>query len=164
MPASNAREVAPQRGDAMNEAPFEPKVEFVLTRIFNAPRKLVFQVWTDPKHLAQWWGLHGFTTEIRELDVRPGGAWRDVMHGPDGEQCQFDGTYVEIVAPEKLVFEGFVFGDPEQRVRTKVTFTELGDRTEIRVRQLYSFESASKGAPIGWSQTFERLEEFLAKL
>jgi uncharacterized protein YndB with AHSA1/START domain len=57
-------------------APFPTKVELVLTRTFDAPRKLVFKAWTDPKHLARWWGPRGFKTEIHEMDVRPGGVWR----------------------------------------------------------------------------------------
>ena len=58
--------------------------EIVATRIYGAPRELVWRVWTDPKHIAQWWGPQGFTNTIREMDVRPGGAWRFTMHGPDG--------------------------------------------------------------------------------
>jgi uncharacterized protein YndB with AHSA1/START domain len=147
----------------MSEAPFTPKGELVLTRTFNASRKLVYQVWTDPKHLAQWWGPRGFTTQIREMDVRPGGLWRYVMVGPNGNEYPFDGTYVEVVEPERLVFDGSIHGAPEQRVWTEVTFAESGQKTTVKVRQLYSFESdATKGAPIGWSQQFDRLEEFLA--
>jgi uncharacterized protein YndB with AHSA1/START domain len=56
----------------------------VTTRVFDAPRELVFEAWTNPKHLVQWWGPHGFTTTIRAIDARPGGVWRFVMHGPDG--------------------------------------------------------------------------------
>jgi uncharacterized protein YndB with AHSA1/START domain len=147
----------------MNDAPFTPKAELVLTRTFNAARKLVFQVWTDPKHLAQWWGPRGFTTQIREMDVRPGGAWRYVMRGPDGSEYPFDGLYVEVVEPERLVFDGSIHAAPEQRVWTEVTFVDRGGKTEVNVRQLYSFESdATRGAPIGWNQQFDRLDEFLA--
>lgn len=95
---------------------FAPKAELVLTRSFDAPRDLVFKVWTDPKHLAHWWGPHGFTTQIREMDVRPGGAWRYAMRGPDGNEYPFDGVYVEVVEPERLVFDGTIHGSPEQRV------------------------------------------------
>jgi uncharacterized protein YndB with AHSA1/START domain len=58
--------------------------ELIITRVFDAPRKLVFKAWTDPKHVAQWWGPNGFTNPVCELDVRPGGAIRIDMHGPDG--------------------------------------------------------------------------------
>jgi len=78
--------------------------ELFITRTFDAPRRLVFQAWTDPKQLAQWWGPHGFTNPICELDVRPGGAIRIHMRGPDGAVYPMTGVYREIVAPERLVF------------------------------------------------------------
>jgi uncharacterized protein YndB with AHSA1/START domain len=140
------------------------KAELILTRTFDAPREVVFQAWTDPKTLAQWWGPRGFKTKIREMDVRPGGAWRYAMLGPDGNEYPFDGVYVEVVAPERLVFDGAIHGSPEQRVWTEVTFAEREGKTEITVRQLFSFESdATRGAPIGWNQQFDRFAEFLAK-
>lgn len=142
--------------------PFGPRQELVLTRTFDAPRELVFRVWTDPKHLAQWWGPRGFTTVIREMDARPGGAWSYSMRGPDGREYPFEGVYVEVVRPERLVFDGSIHGVPGQRVWTEVTFTERGSKTEVHVRQLYSFESdATRGASMGWNQQFDRLEEFL---
>ncbi len=146
----------------MTGASFPAKAELVLTRIFDAPRELVFKVWTDPKHLAQWWGPRGFTTKIREMDVRPGGAWRYTMRGPDGNDYPFDGVYLEVVEPERLVFDGSILASPEQRVWTEVTFAERAGKTEVTVRQLYSFESdATRGAPTGWNQQFDRLDEFL---
>jgi uncharacterized protein YndB with AHSA1/START domain len=60
----------------------------IATRVFDAPRELVFALWTDPEHLAQWWGPNGFTTTTHTFDMRPGGAWRFVMHGPDGRDYQ----------------------------------------------------------------------------
>jgi uncharacterized protein YndB with AHSA1/START domain len=145
------------------EPPFGVKGELVLTRSFDRPRRLVFEAWTNPKHLAQWWGPRGFTTTIREMDVRPGGTWSYVMRAPDGNDYAFDGAYVEVVEPERLVFDGSIHGSPEQRVWTEVTFTEGEGKTAIRVRQLYSFESeATRGAAIGWSQQLDRFGEFLA--
>jgi uncharacterized protein YndB with AHSA1/START domain len=149
----------------MSGAAFAPKGELVLKRTFDAPRQLVFKAWTDPKHLAQWWGPRGFTTNIREMDVRPGGVWSYSMRGPDGKDYPFDGVYLEAVEPEKLVFDGVIHGSPEQRVWTEATFVEQGNSTEINVRQLYSFESdATRGARIGWSQQLDRFTEFLATL
>jgi uncharacterized protein YndB with AHSA1/START domain len=145
-------------------APFATKGDLVLTRTFDAPRKLVFKAWTDPGHLAQWWGPRGFTTEIREMDVKPGGAWRYVMRSPDGHEYPFDGVYVEVVEPERLVFDGSIHASPEQRVWTEVTFADREGKTEITVRQSYSFESdATRGASVGWNQQFDRLGEFLAR-
>ena len=77
------------------------------TRLFDAPRDLVFSVWTDPKHLAQWWGPYGFTTTTSSFDMRPGGVWRFVMHGPDGTDYENRITYDEIVRPERLVYRLF---------------------------------------------------------
>lgn len=150
----------------MSTAAFAPKGELVLTRSFDAPRELVFKVWTDPKHVAQWWGPHGFTTRIVEMDVRPGGAWRYAMRGPDGNDYPFDGVYVEVVEPERLVFDGTIHRSPEQRVWTEVIFAEQAGKTEVKVRQLYSFENeaVTRGAPIGWNQQLDRLADFLSKL
>jgi len=150
----------------MSSSPdFAPKGELVLTRTFNAPRDLVFKVWTDPRHLAEWWGPHGFTTIISEMDVRPGGAWRYAMRGPDGNEYPFDGVYLDVQPPERLVFDGTIHGGPNQHVWTEVTFTEREGKTNVRVRQIYSFESdATRGAPIGWSQQLDRFEQYLAKL
>jgi uncharacterized protein YndB with AHSA1/START domain len=147
----------------MTGAPFPTKAELLLTRTFDAPRTLVFKVWTDPKHVAQWWGPRGFTTKIHQMDVTPGGVWRYAMHGPDGNEYPFNGVYLEVVSPERLVFDGSIHASPEQRVWTEVTFAEREGKTEITVHQLYSFESeATRGAPIGWNQQLDRLEEFLA--
>ena len=148
----------------MTGAPFTARAVLVLTRTFDASRELVFKAWTDPKHLAQWWGPRGFRTEIREMDVKPGGAWHYIMHAPDGSKFSFDGVYVEVVEPERLVFDGSIHGSPEQRVWTEVTFATREGKTEITVRQSYSFESdATRGASIGWNQQLDRLGEFLPK-
>ena len=78
--------------------------EIVVTRVFDAPRALVFKAWTDPKHLAHWWGLNGFSITTYEMDFKPGGVWRFVMHGPDGRDYQNKNVYVEIAEPERLVY------------------------------------------------------------
>lgn len=99
------------------------------------------------------------------MDVRPGGVWRYSMRGPDGRDYPFDGAYVEVVEPERLVFDGCIHESPEQRVWTEVTFAERRGKTEVTVRQLFSFESeATGGASIGWNQQLDRLQEFLASL
>lgn len=146
----------------MSELPFLSKAQLLIKRSFDAPRQLVFKVWTDPKHLAQWWGPRGFTTEIHEMDVRPGGVWRYSMRGPDGRDYPFDGVYVEVVEPERLVFDGSIHESLDQRVWTEVTFADQRGKTEVTVRQFFSFESdATRGASIGWNQQLDRLQEFL---
>ena len=74
------------------------------TRVLDAPRELVFSVWTDPKHLAQWWGPNGFTTTTHTFDFRPGGAWRHTMHAPDGNAFENDSEFIEIDRPNRISF------------------------------------------------------------
>jgi uncharacterized protein YndB with AHSA1/START domain len=148
--------------DATSTADREIKV----TRVFAAPRELVFKAWTDPNQVGHWWGPTGFTLTIHEMDVRPGGAWRFIMHGPDGVDYDNEIVYVEIVQPERLVYDH----GPAPSFRTTVTFGEQGNKTEITMQML--FESAALreqvvrefGAVEGMKQTLDRLAEHLATL
>jgi uncharacterized protein YndB with AHSA1/START domain len=154
-PESGAQTIAP---------PFQVAGELNLTRVFDARREIVFQAWVNREHLERWWGPHGFSTKNIEMDVRAGGAWRYFMHGPDGNDYPWDGVYVQVVAPELIIFDGAINGSPDLRVWTEVVFSDHGEQTEVKVRQLYSFQSAAtSGAPIGWSQQFDRLAEILAE-
>ncbi len=145
--------------------------ELVLTRVFDAPRELVFKAWTDPKHVAQWWGPHGFTNPVCELDVRPGGAIRMHMRGPDGTLYPMTGVYEEIVEPKRLVFTSAAQdeeGNPLFEVLSTVTFAEQGSTTTLTVKARV-VKSTAEGAPYlegmeaGWTQSLERLETHLAK-
>jgi uncharacterized protein YndB with AHSA1/START domain len=139
--------------------------ELLLTRSYAAPRRLLFEVWTQPEHLARWWGPAGFTLPTCEVDLRVGGAFRFVMRGPDGQLYPFEGTFDQIVAPERLVFTGRIHGDPEHVVRTEVRFVERDGRTKVTVHQRYTREDdAVRGAPIGWSQSLDRLGELVLHL
>ena len=101
----------------------------VTMREIDAPRALVFEAWTDPRHLAQWWGPTGFTTTTSRFDMRVGGVWRFVMHGPDGRDYQTRITYDEIVKPERIRYHHGGGDDVEPvQFRTTVTFEELGPR------------------------------------
>jgi uncharacterized protein YndB with AHSA1/START domain len=113
--------------------------ELVLTRLVNAPRERVFAAFTDPRQLPQWWGPDGFTTVTREIDVRPGGLWRFVMHGPDGTDYDNRIRYREIVAPERLVYahDSDVENDPNG-FEVTVTFEAEGDRTRVTMRSLFA--------------------------
>jgi uncharacterized protein YndB with AHSA1/START domain len=77
--------------------------ELVITRVFDAPRELVWKAWTDPKHIAQWWGPKGFTTRVEQMDFRPGGIWRYVMCSPDGTEYPVNGVFREVVPSERIV-------------------------------------------------------------
>lgn len=145
--------------------------ELVITRVFDAPRELVFKAWTDPKHVAQWWGPHGFTNPVCELDVRPGGAIRIHMRGPDGTVYPMTGVYQEIVEPTRLVFSSAALdeqGTPLFEVLTTVAFAEHGRKTTmtVKARVVKSTSEAApylKGMEAGWTQSLERLEAHLAK-
>ncbi|MGI8496784.1 MAG: SRPBCC family protein [Gemmatimonadaceae bacterium] len=158
--------------------------EFVLTRLFNAPRELVFRAWTDPKQLGKWWGPNNFTNPVCELDLRPGGAWRIVMRSPDGVEYPLKGVYREIVEPERLVFTDNWEEHPAefhqllrqngadqsiQEAINTVTFDDQNGRTLLTLRTL--FESAplrdamvKMGMTQGWTESFDRLTAVFAKM
>src|ERR1700722_7233031 len=96
------------KGAGMSNPAEGPKQIVILTRLFDAPRDLVFKAWTDPKHLAQWFGPHGFTNPVCEVDLRPGGIWRHVMRGPDGNDYPMISIFQEVLPPERLVFTSYV--------------------------------------------------------
>src|SRR5467141_1222982 len=143
----------------------------VIERIFDAPPNLVFKAWTDPKQVAQWWGPKGFTNPVCDLDVRPGGAIRIHMRGPDGTVYPMTGVYNEVVEPERLVFTSAALdadGNPMFEVLTTVTFAEQSGKTKqiLRARVIKSTAEAApyiKGMEAGWTQSLERLAESLAK-
>ncbi|MFZ0637662.1 MAG: SRPBCC domain-containing protein [Candidatus Acidiferrales bacterium] len=142
--------------------------EIVVTRVFDAPRELVFKAFTEPKHVAQWWGPIGFTTTINEMDVRPGGVWRLVMHGPDGRDYNNKIVFLEIVKPERIVYKH----DPEKgtepvKCEVTITFAERGEKTEVRMRMVFPTAAEREdnvkkyGAVEGGKQTLGRLAEHL---
>ncbi len=145
--------------------------ELLITREFNAPRDLVWSVWTDPKHAMQWWGPRGFTTPLYESDLRPGGTVRVHMRAPDGTIYPSVGTFEEVVAPERLVTFSVVDigGAVAFEVRVTVTFEEHGRTTTVTVHQAFSKISAAgsnaiSGANQGWNQQLDRLEVYLREL
>ena len=143
----------------------------IATREFDAPRELVFAVWCDPKHLAQWWGPSGFTTTTRAFDMREGGVWSFVMHGPDGRNYDNRITFDEISKPERLRYHhGGVEGADPVAFRTTVTFADLGNgRTRLTLHAV--FPSAPErervvreyGADKGAGETLARLGNYLAQ-
>ncbi len=145
----------------------------VITRVFDAPRELVFKAWTDPKHMAQWWGPKGFTNPVCELDARPGGAIRIDMRGPDGVVYPMKGVFHEIVEPERLVFTSTAFedeeGNPKLQVLNTITFAEQGGKTKLTlqavvVRSAPEVAAALAGMEEGWKQSLDKLAEWLAKV
>jgi uncharacterized protein YndB with AHSA1/START domain len=139
-------------------------------REFDAPRELVFSVWTDVKHLAQWWGPNGFSTTTSSFDFKPGGVWRFVMHGPDGRDYQNRVTFEEIVPPQRIVYR-HGGGDDVEPIQFKQTvlFEDIGgNRTRITWRQDWpSAELRDRvikehGAAEGLMQTMARLADYVA--
>ena len=143
--------------------------ELVLKRVFNAPRERVWKAWTDPRQLAQWWGPAGFTNPVCEADVRPGGAIRIDMRGPDGAVYPMTGVYREVVAPERLVFAASALdekGRPLFEVLNTVTFAKQGGKTLLTVRAQVVNKTAGadaylEGMEAGWSQSLVRLDALL---
>lgn len=144
--------------------------ELVLIRVFDAPRELVFRAWTDPKRVAQWWGPHGFTNPVCELDPRPGGTIRIHMRGPDGNVYPMTGVYQEVVEPERIVFTSAALddkGNPMFEVLTTVTWAEQGGKTKqvMRARVIKTTPQAAPyiaGMEQGWTQSLERLTAYVA--
>jgi uncharacterized protein YndB with AHSA1/START domain len=136
-----------------------------ITRIFNAPRDVVFRAWIDPEQLVQWWAPEGFSVAFLETDVRPGGAWRKCMRSPDGIDYWRHGVYREIVEPERLVFTYISddpVSDPVHETIVTMIFEHHGAKTLMTFRQA-EFESvASRDAHnFGWTSCMERFAAHL---
>jgi uncharacterized protein YndB with AHSA1/START domain len=146
------------------ERPAEAKrLELNLSRTFDAPRRLVWEAWTRAEHVAQWFTPRPLTTAECKVDFRPGGEFRIVMRMPDGAEHAFDGSFGEIVEPERLTFSGKLPDGNE--IHTLVTFAEQGDKTVLSVRQTYAFESdATRGAQQGWNASLDQLGEVVRAL
>lgn len=146
----------------------EDSRSIVTVREYDAPRDLVWAAFTDPKHLAQWWGPNGFTITTQAFAFEPGGVWRFVMHGPDGRDYQNRIVYSEIAKPERIVYShgGEVDVEPVQ-FRTIVTFEDLGGRTRLILWALFPTAAERNrvaeeyGAIEGAQQTLARLADYL---
>jgi uncharacterized protein YndB with AHSA1/START domain len=136
--------------------------ELVIKRTFDAPRELVWRAWNDPEHARQW-GPKGFTTPEREMDPRPGGAWRALMISPDGTHYRQHGVVREIVPPERLSFTFIWDDEPELEMLVTVTFEERGGKTQMTFRQTGLPSAASRdGHREGWNEAFDQLGEVIA--
>lgn len=146
------------------------KPELVITRVFDAPRPLVFQLWTEREHAMRWWGPKNFTTTVLEMDPRPGGTWRARMRSPEGKEYSQRGIFREIVAPERLVFtfvwEGASSGDDAgHEMVVTVTFADRGGKTEMTFRQgVFKSVQSRNGHVEGWTECFDRLDEYLTSV
>jgi uncharacterized protein YndB with AHSA1/START domain len=138
----------------------------ISTRVYDAPRELVYSMFTDAEHISNWWGPRGFSTTTSKMDVRSGGEWIHVMHGPDGRDYPNRVVYVEVAPPERLVYDHV--SDP--RFRGVASFAEKEGKTEVRFS--IEFETAEIrdtiakefGAERGQIDTLDRLAEEIARL
>jgi uncharacterized protein YndB with AHSA1/START domain len=141
-----------------------------MSRLLAAPRQQVWEAWTDPKQVVQWWGPRGFSTTIVKMDVRPGGEWRHTMHGPDGTDYPNLSRFLEVVEPERIVYThaGGTKGRPGVLFTSIWTFEAVGAKTRLTVRMVFPSVRARDqvvkeyGATEGAKETLGRLAEHLA--
>lgn len=144
--------------------------EIHTSRMYNASRERVFDVWTDPAHISNWWGPKGFSTTTESMDLRPGGEWLFVMHGPDGRDYQNRVVYREVVRPERLAYRHTGVGDDDPvKFEVTVDFIARGDCTEVKfqlvfdTREMYT-DATQYGAVEGLHDTMDRFGAHLASL
>ena len=143
--------------------------EYEMVRVFDAPRALVYEAYTKPEHIQNWWGPRSTTTRVEESDVRPGGRWRYVQITPDGAEYAFFGEYREVVPPEKLVSTFEFEGMPGHVVVDSITFTEENGKTTLTARSAFTTAEEMEGflatgAISGANETYDRLAELLVTL
>lgn len=147
--------------------------EVISTRILKAPRELVFEVWTNPNHVVHWWGPKGFTNTIHEMSVKPGGVWRFVMHGPDGNDYPNKIVFKEVVKPSLLTFDhGWDVEDIKNDPRSfevTINFVAKGKTTEVIMKMVFQSKAVKDevvekyGAIEGNKQMLDKLEKYLLK-
>ncbi len=139
----------------------------IITRIFDAPRELVWKAWTEPERMVKWHGPRGFTSTIERSDFRPGGLYRIHMRGPENDDHWRQGAFREIVAPERLVMVG-CWADAQGRpvgpeTIVTVTLEDLGARTQLTLHEaLFESVTARDAHNGGWNSSLDRLAEYLA--
>jgi len=139
--------------------------EITISRTLNAPVELVWEAWTNPEHIANWWGPNGFTNTITKMDLTPGGEWLLVMHGPDGTDYKNKSIFKEIVPHKKIVFQHIA-----PNFIATIDFEEQGEKTHLNWHML--FETAEEfirvvktfKADEGLKQNIEKLNDYLIQL
>ncbi|MBI1730438.1 SRPBCC domain-containing protein [Candidatus Acetothermia bacterium] len=158
---------------------------FVISRVLDAPRDLMFKVWTDPKRLKNWWGPKGFTVTTLKVDLRPGGTMHYCLQGPNNLEIWGKFFYREVSPPERLVCvncfsdkEGNITRHPlspgwPREMLTTITFKDLKGKTEVCIEwlpinasaeEIQTFDSGRASMTGGWTGTFDQLAEYLAKI
>jgi uncharacterized protein (TIGR03086 family) len=156
--------VTTRHGTATVQLPSD--TEILITRRFEAPRPLVWEALTTPRHLLRWWGPHWCPLVACEVDLRPGGAWRYVARDADGNELVWYGTYQEIVAPERIVSTEVFAGFPEAESLNTMTLTEADGVTTLQTLVRHSSREhrdghVASGMEAGMQATFDRLDTLL---
>jgi uncharacterized protein YndB with AHSA1/START domain len=158
----------------MKEAAYQEKFdgktdnrEIVINRLLNAPRELVYEAWTNPKHLVNWWGCKNFSTIFQQIEIKPGGKWHFTMNGPDGASFSNFALFTEVVKPERLVYLHAASETDEPNFKVTVTFEERGTKTWLTMRSVYATvaerDHAVKafGVVRGSNETIDKLELYI---
>jgi uncharacterized protein YndB with AHSA1/START domain len=147
---------------------FTDQYAITITREVNAPRERVWQAFTDPEQVVQWWGPDGFTNTLKEMDVRPGGKWVHIMHGPDGTDYPNDAVFDEVEEPARLAFTHLADVESSfQAFQTVITLEDLGQNTRITLHNRFVSQVEKDrqvkdvGAVEGGKQTLARLAQFV---
>jgi uncharacterized protein YndB with AHSA1/START domain len=153
---------------ARSNAATEPaERELVITRMFDAPRHIVFKAWTEPERLMRWWGPRGYTMTLCEMDIRPGGAYRFHMRSSDGTELRLAGVLREIVEPARLVLTSAwvdAEGKPGHETLLTLTFADRGGKTLLTLHQAVFESVTARDAHIGgWTSALDCLAEYLAQ-
>ncbi len=157
-------------GAAKTHLTAEPgKQDLVITRIFDAPRDLVFKTYTNPDLVPRWWGPASLTTTVEEMDVRPGGTWRYLQRDAEGNDYAFHGVYHEIAQPERLIYTFEFEGMPGHVTLETVTLEDLDGRTKVTDRVVYqSVEdrdgTLQSGMEEGMNETMDRFADLLKEM
>lgn len=142
--------------------------EIIVTRLIAAPRALVWQMFTDPAHVIHWWGPDGFRNTNLEHNLRVGGAWRFIMHGPDGTDYPNRAIYTEITPPERLAYahDADAGGDPAHAFNAEVTLTDEAGQTRVTLRLILQTveqrQAVTDFAVEGAEQTLARLDAYVS--
>ncbi len=155
---------------AETEFVIEPgRQDIIVTRVFDAPREVVFKAFSDPDLIPNWWGPRRYTTEIDRMEVKPGGLWRFINRDPDGNVYAFKGVYHDVVAPERVILTFEFEGMPGQVSLETATFEEVEGKTRfVGVSVFQSVEDrdamVQSGMEEGARETYDRLAEVIQSL
>jgi uncharacterized protein YndB with AHSA1/START domain len=139
----------------------------IVTRVFDAPRSLVFKAWTEPERLMRWWGPRGYTTSVSEMDLRPGGAYRFRMQSSEGVVNWWHGVVREVAPPDRIVWSCFVDGADGKpfsgETLLTVTFEDHGAKTRLTLHQsVFQTVTIRDAHRAGWADALDRLAQYAA--